>query len=330
MFHIITRTNRSTASRISLHSDSEFFPGVWTVTCDTHTTQRRAYSRTEANRLAAAPRGWCSSCAARPVAATPNRSTARAAARGQRIGNDRRFGVEFEFVGMRRMTVENWLTTSGKRAQGWKVVSDCSVRGTGEGLEMVSPPLRGEAGIEQMREVLQWLNANGADVNRTCGTHVHFDVADIGAQGVARFARSYADNQDLIDWLVAPSRRNNQQYCTRLSNDEVVAIENCVARGSGPQHAAYSRYRTVNVAAFGRHGTVEVRQHQGTLSFDKMVAWVRLGQGMLDTVAETSAPVARQAGVKSLLAAAQVAEDQTAFLLGRAFQFGAPAQVVAA
>jgi hypothetical protein len=36
-----------------------------------------------------------------------------------------------------------------------------------------------------------------------------------------------------------------------------------------------SRYRKVNIASFNRHGTIEFRQHEGTMDPDRILNWVQ-------------------------------------------------------
>jgi len=71
-----------------------------------------------------------------------------------------------------------------------------------------------------------------------------------------------------------------------------------------------------------------VRTHQGTLSFRKIEAWVLLGQGMLDAVAVQGAAVMNRSTLQDFFAAIELDEDASAYLLGRAVQFGAPNEVV--
>src|SRR5439155_107312 len=81
----------------------------------------------------------------------------------------------------------------------------------------VSPPLRGEAGLAQVQLACTALRRMGAKPNRSCGLHVHHEIRDLDVASIKRFVRSYANNQDLIDGLVSPSRRHGQNtYCLRL------------------------------------------------------------------------------------------------------------------
>lgn len=242
----------------------------------------------------------------------------------ERLGDRRRFGVEIECHvqggsdGPARQRIREALPT------GWKVKGDGSL-GYATGVEVVSPPLRGEAGLQQLRDVLAILQREGATIDRRCGLHVHHEVQDIGRDGLVLFVRSWAANQDLLDWLVSPSRRNGRNtYCRRFSDYELRAL----GTWRGGYNAPGERYRTVNVHAFPKYGTVEVRQHQGTLSFRKIEAWIKLAQAMLDSVAGRNRPHGNYGTLSSFLQNVGLDEDAGAYLLGRAVQFGAPASAL--
>jgi hypothetical protein len=266
-------------------------------------------------------------------AATPARAARATRAAGQPLGVGRRFGVEIEFFGISRDRARLAVSEAGiqlssgygHNGSAWNLKSDGSV--TGSGLELVSPPLSGDDGLEQVKVVLRALRAAGARVDRTCGLHVHHEVRDLGAVGVVRFARSWSNNQELIDWLVAPSRRDNGGYCRRLDSSDLSAM-NRVSAGDRSVPCR-DRYRVVNVSSYSRYGTVEVRQHQGTLEFRKVEAWIRLGQSMLDACLQGEA-LGQQSGIRGLCQAVQMEEDASAYLIGRAIQFGAPVERVAA
>lgn len=233
----------------------------------------------------------------------------------QPLGDQRRFGVELEFFGVNRRDVENMIRAE---LPGWSVKSDCSV--SGNGLELVSPPLRGQDGLEQTRKACAQLQALGARVDRSCGLHVHHEARDLGAEGLVRVLEAYAANQSLLNWLVAPSRRGETSYARPVSATDVAW-----RRDHGTDR---TRYLALNLASFGRHGTVEFRQHQGTLNFRKVEAWIALGQGLMDA-ALTSTRV-NASGVTGLLSQVVADEDARAYLTGRALQLGAPAATVVA
>jgi hypothetical protein len=48
------------------------------------------------------------------------------------------------------------------------------------------------------------------------------------------------------------------------------------------------RYNKVNLCAFLRHGTIEFRQHSGTMNVDKVINWIVFCVNFVETSANTS------------------------------------------
>lgn len=230
---------------------------------------------------------WCRECM-------------RADQRARRANGPRRitrkFGVEIEFIG-NRYDLEREMLARGLRVHNagythrvmssWKIVTDASVM---NGYELVSPPMKGRNGMDQLRKACEALAAANVTVNRSCGLHVHHQVSDLSTTAFGRLFRAWSNNQRNVDGLVAASRRNTQ-WARPLSAAEVAHAEALPDATVAASHFAYvDRYRSLNVAAFPRYGTVEVRQHQGTTNFDKIAAWVTFGQAFI-AWAKSDAPV---------------------------------------
>lgn len=272
------------------------------------------------------PEGYrprCRSCrraARRRIAATQRTTgglttTARTAAA---LGLSRTFGVEIELIGPGTAAIQAALDAAGYG--NWRVKYDGSLSSGGS--EVVSPVLSGEEGIEAIRAVTRILRTTGCRINRTCGLHVHHGIRDLTVDAVKRAARAWSGNQGLIDGLVSESRRNgNNSYCRRLSTTDLATIEGATTLRE-IEYLRVDRYRTFNLGSYGRFGTVEIRQHQGTLDAEKIISWIRLGQGILDTAA--NGEVERATTIRGLFAALGNRLDETArtFLTGRAVEFG--------
>lgn len=231
----------------------------------------------------------------------------------------RRFGIEIECIvpGQDRDTIQAALNEAGLPA--WKCKSDGSL--SASGWEIVSPPISGETGMDELRTALRVLARLGASVDRTCGLHVHHEVADLTVDGIKRFVKNWASHQGLIDGLVSESRRgSNNNYCLDLQNYDLQAIERCTTlqelRGIG-----IDRYRKINLLAYVRYGTIEIRQHQGTLSYEKIHSWVMLGQAMLDTAKTTE--MERASRVTEMISSLgeMMDEDARTYTIGRAVEF---------
>lgn len=202
----------------------------------------------------------------------------------------RRFGVEVEFTGASYSAVVREMTSRGvscafegynhRVPTGWKIVTDASVSG---GFELVSPPLSGADGFDQLRKACESLSAAGARVDRRCGLHIHHDASDLDGASIARLFRGWRANQPATNGLVAPSRRNSN-WAAPLSQQDVARIERLpadrrVSRDEARRFLGYvDRYRSLNIAPYTRQGTIEDRQHQGTIAYSKIAARVAFGQ----------------------------------------------------
>jgi hypothetical protein len=274
--------------------------------------------------------------------------TARQRAAAAVAGSERLFGVEIEcnvpegcsYSDVHRAIVDAGVPCMDEDGYGGDydeygepmgtAVDAWCVKGDGslgyQGVEVCSPPIRGSEGLEQVRRVCRALTGLGCSVDTRCGLHVHHDVrgarTTIGA--VKRFVRTWYENQPLIDGLVSRSRRssNDAYYCRGLTPRDMRRIEGI---DSLEELGGVDRYRTVNVTSYPVHGTIEVRQHQGTLDSEKITSWVKLGQAMLDDAEARQAARPRAASVEDMLDRMGDRLDDTAktYLIGRAVQLGA-------
>ena len=194
----------------------------------------------------------------------------------------------------------------------WKIVTDASVSG---GCEVVSPPMRsGLDSLEEVRKVSAVLKRLGFRINRSCGFHVHHEARDLDAKAVRNLARLVNRFQPILNGLV-PSSRRDGQWAMAFTDQEMERFEKartaCCGRGwggreggvSGCQAARFSgrrrysrtyrsgacsacsattRYKALNLKSLHQHGTVEFRQHSGTVEADKLVNWILLTQGLIE------------------------------------------------
>lgn len=230
-----------------------------------------------------------------------------------------RFGVEIEFNSRRgrqtsgtspgelaRLMTAAGVPTVDHSAQyrgahetraTWKIVPDGSVP---LGWELVSPPLSGIDARAQIQTVCRILRENGCYVNRSTGLHVHHDASDMTSKHLANVAEIYKAHQPTIDEMVSPSRRNTG-YARNINGFRHWEIASMrantnpagfcgVANGGG-------RMFVVNFNAYLRHGTVEFRQHQGSLNATKIWNWVVFTQAIMSRARarRSKAPAQRSA-----------------------------------
>jgi Putative amidoligase enzyme len=241
------------------------------------------------------------------------------------VVTDRRFGVELELIfphHVDRSDITNALHAEGLTT--WRVKSDTSLSG-GRGWEVVSPVLQGDDGREQIRVACRVLRALGAKPNRSCGMHVHHEIRELTIGQVKSVAKAWFTRQALTDGLVSESRRGSH-FCQRHTPSEQTDIERMRDLRSlqriGSRRPYSYRFRSFNLVSYGRYGTVEIRQHQGTCDAEKIISWVSYGQAII-AAAATSGELAPATTMRDHLASLGEHLNETArtFLLGRAVEF---------
>jgi len=173
--------------------------------------------------------------------------------------------------------------------QGWKCESDASVetfRAGHTAVEFVSPVLRGDAGVDNLIAMVNWLNAVGARVNRSMGVHVHVGVASvIGRDATTETVCDYlaAVSAQTVTWGTAlfaqtgTKSRENGRWCAKLDGEAEKERFTHVKRERDSytkerRARGRDRYRSLNLMnVFGRKHTIEVRVFAATLNVDKIV-----------------------------------------------------------
>jgi len=106
----------------------------------------------------------------------------------------------------------------------------------------------------RLYNVCQRLREVGAEVNPTCGLHVHLDCRDCTSTSAMTTRATRLRKALPWLWNMVPRSRKTSNYCGESSG----------------------RFQAVNTEAFSRHTTVEVRMHSGTLNADKIRNWIDL------------------------------------------------------
>lgn len=157
----------------------------------------------------------------------------------------------------------------------YKLGHDGSIHGNNP-CEVVSPILKNLDSLETVCEVI---NEAGAQVNKSCGLHVHFGAKTFTAKQWQRIIVNYAAIEHVIDSFMPVSRRaNNNRYCKSIAGEIEENVKSLVSGFSfrdianGCYHS--DRYYKLNVQSYLNHKTVEFRQHSGTTDFVKIKNWV--------------------------------------------------------
>lgn len=233
---------------------------------------------------------------------------------------NRKFGVEIEFLDVDRDAVVRAIRSNGINCEWegynhddhddhWKMVRDSSC-----GFELVSPILSGESGLRQIETVCDALKQVGAKVNKKCGLHVHVDARGLGSKDIAKVFIGYARYEPLFDALMPASRRQNMnQYCQSIKNAVHYAADYASDYRRIYRQQYGTRYLKVNLESLIVHGSIEFRQHSGTIDADKINNWVVLMVGFVEEVIKyrmaTKQPVMTLASFKTLFGIKSNSDD---------------------
>ncbi|QFG05708.1 amidoligase [Bacillus phage 035JT001] len=216
---------------------------------------------------------------------------------------EKRIGIEIEFFGVDYGIVVNALRQAGlnivwenythRTTNHWKLVYDASVTGqgtgAGRGLELVSPPLTIDEMDEQLETALRVLNEIGAKVDRTCGVHVHHEIDDLNLDQIKNIFALYKKHEEHIDEMMPPSRKNGR-YCQVLTDRDISRVKDAVSI-ENIMGALGTRYKKINFMCYLKYGTIEFRQHSGSIDFTKLINWVRITQALVSAAKNRKRPV---------------------------------------
>lgn len=182
---------------------------------------------------------------------------------------------------------------------GWKIVTDGSLQGAGTtAWEFVSPILKGEAGLNELKTVLETLTAFGATVGTDCGTHVHIGVGqNPNVDMLKRLLKAYQIFEPAIDSIMPPSRRGNNAFYVRTVTTIPVSRIDAVRDWRDLLRLfPHERYHKINFWSIPRYGTIEFRQHSGTIEFEKLSNWITFMMRLIASAQDGTIAVPASAG----------------------------------
>lgn len=199
--------------------------------------------------------------------------------------SDLTFGVEFETTmpfGVCAVGSYQHGASVAWLPVGWVAKTDCSIRAMGsrQGVEFVSPVLKGEDGIKQVLEVLTILKLHGARVNESTGLHVHVGGFDMNATTIQRLTTLVANFEKAIYASTGTTKRENGRWCQSVQRHGSFAQ----AAASSAAPVLNNRYHVLNLTNVNRptKKTVEFRAFAGTLSEVKVLGHIRMCLGLVE------------------------------------------------
>lgn len=216
--------------------------------------------------------------------------------------SDRRFGleieVEFDRYEDRDRAIDDlarfvrieddhddYLET-GRNNDYYHIKHDGSL-GSDAAIEVSTPPYRAvDNDLDELRRVLEALGGNGGYITRQCGLHLHQDAQNLPDRAFIMLHTFYFQQQKNLNWFFPPSRRvddeNYNDYCRGLKR---IVLDNVARMKSGILET--TRHGVVNFSSYSLRGTIEFRQHSGSLKYDKILAWAAFTNSLMEWAERT-------------------------------------------
>jgi len=196
-----------------------------------------------------------------------------------------KFGTEIEFYSPK--TMNETAAFLRKKIRGipldeyssssWRFVTDGSLHPIDgfHGMELVSPILDTDktACMRMLRKVCAALQELGGMVNSNCGLHVHVDANNLSVEQIKTVFHRYTKFESVIDLMVPANRRGGNSYFSKTGVNLVDSVERCQTT-EALMYLQADRYYKVNLCALRRHGTIEFRQHSGSINGDTIINWI--------------------------------------------------------
>lgn len=225
------------------------------------------------------------------------------------------FGVEIEMTGITRedaaTTIQELIggtitgpsrncyktrTIKAPDGRKWKVERDSSIVPTmaddEKRCEFVTPVLKYED-IDLLQDIVSNLVKRGAEVNNSCGIHIHVDGANHTPKSLLHLEELFLNRQDLI-YESLDNESRSDRWCKKtcaalvaamkaerkLTMEKVEALwysraNSNYSGGISHEHYNTTRYHGLNLHAFFTKGTVEFRLFNSTLDTEKIKSYIQ-------------------------------------------------------
>lgn len=161
--------------------------------------------------------------------------------------------------------------------------------------EIRTSPAKGKYFIEQINEMCAILKNGNAQVNKTCGLHVHVDARDLKLKELSNVVQYWPMLQKELYKKPFKIRRANR-YCKRRRGDKrlIEALNKAPDGRSITTVGSYAgshlkdRYASLNLQALLKYHTLENRMHQAVLEGDRIIKWAKFNSNFVEEVKNCS------------------------------------------
>lgn len=155
-----------------------------------------------------------------------------------------------------------------------------------------------------------------AYVNASCGTHFHIDMRHLTEDKVTEYGTRIAQAVPALRLLLPLERRGNK-HCKEIINTTKTQCVKC-GRLSCNCHVQPHKYTFVNLAAYNKYKTIEIRGHSGTINADKILNWIKLCETIM--LAPFTAPM-QITTIEDLIERYRLDKELTAYVKERFAKF---------
>ena len=195
------------------------------------------------------------------------------------IGSERCFGVELETDDCGGYDdLDHGMTMKGSGAWGAKYDATC------DGKEFYSDILSGDAGLAAIAELTDLAARNRWYAGSSCGYHLHLDMRAENDDSLYAVAYAYCATEELWHSCVKASRRDSSY--ARIVRWTCADLDSYVGEDTRfidfVSRKANNRYIWINLAAYHKFTTIEVRLHHASLDDAEICNWIKAHARFVD------------------------------------------------
>jgi len=183
---------------------------------------------------------------------------------------------------------------------GFSQVYDGSLE-EGLGVEFVSNAFNGDLLINKINDFCKELRKRGFYIAKECGLHIHIGTPK-NIKSLQKISLFYAKYEKQLFNMLPVSRRYNN-YCRTLGYYKNVLkntphyknlqeLKEDIYQCKDKKYLKYyikqkyndARYSWVNLHSVFYRGTIEIRNHSGTIQADKIIKWLKIHLTILNTL----------------------------------------------
>ena len=153
------------------------------------------------------------------------------------------------------------------------------------GVEFYTKPTNNNATFKAVETITRALKESGFNVDTDCGLHIHLGGSKItSAQNRHKILIAYAIYKDALFDYIHPSRKG-ESYC---DSKRFLLIPEMFLKKARTDPKWYFRKfigdtsSILNMYAYEKHGTLEVRSYEGTINRDEIINWIKLNVALFD------------------------------------------------